>query len=266
VNGKTVVAVSVANQVFAFDIQGRLLWKTTNNGGFCVHLTATSVRGTPAYFCASHKFSALDADSGDVLWEISPPISDYGRWNLGKVFSVDGRLVALYDNQAFLPVVYMYAFNSSTGALQWQFQIGGGFSKLQPFNMDNLAFYNGEAFVSLGDKVSHASGTSYIAAVALATGQQSWKVELPEPSGKYSYFRSLSVNSATGLIATHSNNKVYAVSALSRQIEWDYPISYCQHDPGQCWSSCPVSTDDGVVMLTAGGLTGKALFMALTDK
>lgn len=87
-------------------------------------------------------WSALDAATGQVLWQRSPPNADVGGWGetSGPVTTANGVMFSCSVG----PVGYMYALNGATGEVLWTFDGAGGSC------LSGAAISHGEVFWGSG--------------------------------------------------------------------------------------------------------------------
>jgi polyvinyl alcohol dehydrogenase (cytochrome) len=89
----------------------------------------------------SGMWSALDAATGDLLWQTAPP---HGGGTSGPATTANGVMFGC----ALDPDGYMYALNGATGAVLWEFKSGG--SCLSGAAISNGEVYWGSGYSNFG--------------------------------------------------------------------------------------------------------------------
>jgi len=91
-------------------------------------------------------WSALDAATGQVLWQKTPPNGDIGGWGetSGPATTANGVVFSCSVG----PVGYMYALDGATGDVLWQFASGG--SCLSGAAISNGEVYWGSGYSNFG--------------------------------------------------------------------------------------------------------------------
>lgn len=124
---------------------GGIQWGTATDGER-VYLTETNYGRVPHEIAGGEtidhsSFAALDAATGEVVWQIPEP---HGGLAQAAVSVADGVLYASSLNN------YMYAIDAATGEVLWEFE-GEGSSNAGPAIVDGSIYWgNGYARAGIG--------------------------------------------------------------------------------------------------------------------
>lgn len=215
VSDKVVYSGSWDGKLYAIRADGTPEWISTGLNFFAAQpIVANGVVYAAVYAASGGKLVALDAKTGDVIWQSSPP---NGETVISPVSIGDGRIYVGTGWGGLL-----CAFDAATGNELWSSSFGG--HPTPPTYWGNRVFAATE----------HGAGNGYLKALDAADGHLLWTSQVPvcksgEAVSRAVFDEGLSTNH---VFVTSQNGNAYAFQRSNGSLAWQVGIgNSLPHDP-----------------------------------